>query len=137
MTLLAFAAAWLATAPPPTATPASAVLELERNSPVVRDGRLVEDVGLETLGGVFTVLLPREVGVPVEKTETFSTAADDQDQIQIRLFRGVDRVARKNTPVGWFAFNRSTAPAPTRRSAASRCAAAAQAAPKARLELVR
>jgi len=84
----------------PMPLPPAAFLELETHSPVVRNGRLVEDVGIETLGGVFTVLLPRDSAVPVEKTETFSTAADNQEQIEIRLFRGVARIARENTPVG-------------------------------------
>ena len=86
----------------PAAPADPALLELERHSPAVRGGRLVEDVGLETLGGVFTPLLQRNQTVPVEKTETFSTAADNQDQIEIRLFRGVETIARANALVGRF-----------------------------------
>ncbi len=71
----------------------------------MRDGHLVEDVGLETLGGLLTVLLRRDLPVPVEKTETFATAADNQEQIEIRLYRGVESTTRKNTLVGRFAVD--------------------------------
>jgi hypothetical protein len=90
----------------PAVQPPTAHLDLERHSPAVRDGRLVEDVGIETLGGVFTVLLPRDQAVPVAHTETFSTAADNQEQIEIRLFRGVASIARNNTRVGRFVVDR-------------------------------
>ena len=48
-----------------------------------------EAVGLETLGGILTPLLQVGCKLPCEIKETFSTAADKQDQITIRLFRGV------------------------------------------------
>jgi len=89
--------------PKPLAPPA--FLELVPHSPAVREGRLVEDVGLETLGGVFTVLIARDQPVPAAKTETFTTAADGQQQIEIKLFRGVAKLARDDTRVGRFAVD--------------------------------
>lgn len=89
--------------PKPVAPPA--FLELEAHSPAVRGGRLVEDVGLETLGGVFTVLIARDQALPAAKTETFTTAADGQRQVEIRLLRGVAKLARENTPVARFAVD--------------------------------
>ena len=105
MHLLACFAVLFAADALPAAPADPALLELERHSPAVRGGRLVEDVGLETLGGVFTPLLLRNQAVPVEKTETFSTAADNYDEIEIKLFRGVEAIARKNTLVGRFAVS--------------------------------
>jgi hypothetical protein len=89
--------------PKPLAPPA--FLELEPHSPAVRDGHLVEDVGLETLGGVFTVLLSRDQALPAAKTETFTTAADGQRQVEVRVFRGVAKLARDNTRIGRFAVD--------------------------------
>src|SRR3989442_589078 len=74
---------------------ASRGLEVEKSTPAVEQGKLVEDIGIETLGGVFTPLLPRGRGVPCEVTETFATAADNQDNVQVRLFRGVAALARE------------------------------------------
>jgi molecular chaperone DnaK len=78
------------------------VLEVEKRTPAVEHGQLVEDIGLETLGGVFTPLLPRGQSVPCEVTETFSTAADNQEQVEVRLFRGIAELARDAKPIGRF-----------------------------------
>ena len=51
-------------------------------------GRLVEAVGIETLGGVFTPLLQKGCELPCELTQVFSTADDRQREIVIKLFRG-------------------------------------------------
>jgi molecular chaperone DnaK (HSP70) len=69
-----------------TAAPgATAVVEQE--SPAIRDNRLVEPVGFETLGGVLTpVLTP--CATPCERTEIFSTAVDNQSQISLMVLRG-------------------------------------------------
>jgi len=80
----------------------SAGVEVERNSPAIARGQLVEDLGLETIGGVFTPLLARGRQVPCEVTNTFGTAADNQTNIQIRLVRGTAGVARDCTPLGHF-----------------------------------
>jgi molecular chaperone DnaK len=80
-------------------------LEVERHSGAVVAGQLVEDIGIETLGGVFTPLLARGRQVPCDVTETFGTAADNQDNVQIRLFRGVAGLARDATPLGRFTID--------------------------------
>ena len=80
----------------------AAALELEKQSPAVANGHLVEDIGIETLGGVFTPLLARGQAVPCEITETFSTAADNQEHIEVRLFRGNTKLARDATLVSRF-----------------------------------
>jgi molecular chaperone DnaK (HSP70) len=49
---------------------------------------LKEDIGIETLGGVFTPLLKAGCKLPCEITQVFSTADDNQDQITIFLFQG-------------------------------------------------
>ena len=62
---------------------------VERDSPAVgKDGRLVEDVGLETFGGVFTPLLKAGCATPCGDAELFSTAQDNQTRIEVSLFRG-------------------------------------------------
>lgn len=73
----------------------------EARSPAIKRGRLLEPVGIETLGGVFTPIL-QPCGVPCEKTEVFSTASDNQSEIIVRMFRGSERLASGNSPVGVF-----------------------------------
>jgi molecular chaperone DnaK len=76
---------------------------VETNTPAVGDnGTLQESIGIETLGGVFTAILPAGTGVPCSKQEGFSTAADNQDQILIRLFRGRASLAKECHPLGEF-----------------------------------
>jgi len=79
-----------------------ATLELEKRTPAAADGLLIQDLGIETLGGVFTPLLRSGQSVPCQVTETFSTAADNQDNVEVRLFRGNAKLARDATPVGRF-----------------------------------
>jgi molecular chaperone DnaK (HSP70) len=76
---------------------------VESQSPAIgKNSTLNQSIGIETLGGVFTVLLERGVSVPCEKSEIFSTVADNQDQIMIMLYRGEERMARDNTRIGQF-----------------------------------
>lgn len=71
-----------------------ALIDVEPGSPAIRDGRLVEAIGIETLGGVFTPLLEIGCSIPCETTKTFGTAADGQTEISVTLFRGrAERVA--------------------------------------------
>jgi len=85
------------------ASPAS--LQVEARSAAVGGGVLVQDIGIESLGGVFTVLLERRRAVPCEVTETFTTGADNQKEIEIRLFRGVAKLARDAKALGRFAVS--------------------------------
>jgi molecular chaperone DnaK (HSP70) len=62
---------------------------VERQTPAVStSGSLVEDIGIETLGGVFTPLLSRGCKIPCSSTLIFSTADDRQPEIKLTLFRG-------------------------------------------------
>ena len=74
---------------------------LESRSPAIRDDRLVEAVGFETLGGVFTPVLKPCV-TPCEKTEIFSTATDDQSQISLMVLRGSSDAASAGHRLGTF-----------------------------------
>ena len=74
---------------------------LERNSPAVGNNiALVENVGLETLGGVFTPLLQTGCVTPCKTSELFSTAQDNQGEIQIRLFRGTGSLVSEAHSLG-------------------------------------
>lgn len=81
--------------------PAHNAVILERNSPAVGDGgSLIEDVGLETFGGVFTPLLNVGCVTPCKVTEIFSTAQDNQTKFEISLFRGKQKLVSGNHPLG-------------------------------------
>ena len=74
---------------------------LERNSPAVGDrGILVEDIGLETFGGVFAPLLKTGCATPCKAAEILSTAQDNQSTFQINLFRGKGKLVSNNHPLG-------------------------------------
>ncbi|MEW5862611.1 MAG: molecular chaperone DnaK [Pseudomonadota bacterium] len=68
-------------------------------------------LGVETLGGVATALIPRNTPVPVKKTEIFTTAADLQTSVTIRVFQGERPMAADNTSLGEFTLD-GLAPAP-------------------------
>ncbi len=53
-------------------------------------------LGIETLGGVFTKLIERNTTIPTRKTETFSTAADNQTSVEIKVYQGERAMARDN-----------------------------------------
>ena len=57
-------------------------------------------MGIETLGGVSTVLIPRNTTIPVAKTETFSTAADNQSAVDIHALQGERKFAGDNRTLG-------------------------------------
>jgi molecular chaperone DnaK len=59
-------------------------------------------LGLETLGGAFTRLIHKNTTIPTKKTETFSTAADNQTQVQIKVFQGEREIAVDNKMLGQF-----------------------------------
>jgi molecular chaperone DnaK len=59
-------------------------------------------LGLETLGGVMTTLIPRNTTVPTKKTETFSTAADNQQSVDVKVYQGERPLARDNRLLGHF-----------------------------------
>ena len=59
-------------------------------------------VGIETLGGVRTALIERNTTIPTSKTETFTTAADNQPTVGIRVVQGERDMAADNTMIGQF-----------------------------------
>ena len=59
-------------------------------------------LGLETLGGVMTVLIPRNTTIPTKKTEIFSTAADNQTAVDIHVLQGERPMANQNKTLGNF-----------------------------------
>ncbi len=59
-------------------------------------------LGIETLGGVFTKLIERNTTIPTRKSETFSTAADNQTSVEIKVYQGERAMAKDNRQLGLF-----------------------------------
>jgi molecular chaperone DnaK len=59
-------------------------------------------LGIETLGGVLTTLIPRNTTIPTRKSEVFSTAADNQTQVEVHVLQGERQFARDNRTLGRF-----------------------------------
>ena len=68
-------------------------------------------LGIETMGGVSTKLINRNTTVPTSKSETFSTAADNQAQVEIHVLQGEREMASDNKSLGRFILD-GIAPAP-------------------------
>ncbi len=62
-------------------------------------------LGIETLGGVFTRLIERNTTIPTSATETFTTAADNQTQVDIHVLQGERPMAKDNVTLGRFALD--------------------------------
>ncbi|MDX2014410.1 MAG: molecular chaperone DnaK [Myxococcaceae bacterium] len=59
-------------------------------------------LGIETLGGVTTVLIPRNTTIPTKKSEVFSTAEDNQSTVEIHVLQGERQMAQDNRTIGKF-----------------------------------
>src|SRR5207237_5224506 len=59
-------------------------------------------LGLETLGGVTTTLIPRNTTIPTRKSEIFSTATDSQTSVEVHVLQGERPMARDNRTLGRF-----------------------------------
>jgi molecular chaperone DnaK len=59
-------------------------------------------LGIETLGGVFTRLIPKNTTIPTKKSQVFSTAADGQTQVEIKVLQGEREMAADNKTLGQF-----------------------------------
>ncbi len=68
-------------------------------------------LGIETMGGVSTKLIDRNSTIPTSKSETFSTAADNQPQVEIHVLQGEREMANDNKSLGRFILD-GIAPAP-------------------------
>jgi len=72
----------------------------------VKDVLLIDvtplSLGIETLGGVMTVLIPRNTPIPTKKCEIFTTAADNQTQVEIHVLQGERKMAKENKSLGRF-----------------------------------
>src|SRR3979490_1082886 len=59
-------------------------------------------LSIETLGGVATPMIPRNTTIPTKKTETFSTAADNQTSVEVHVLQGERPMAAQNRTLGRF-----------------------------------
>src|ERR1700684_3434347 len=59
-------------------------------------------LGIETLGGVFTKLIERNTTIPTRKTDVFSTAAENQPSVEIKVYQGEPALAKDNRMLGVF-----------------------------------
>ncbi len=59
-------------------------------------------LSIETLGGVATTMIPRNTTIPTKKTETFSTAADNQSEVEVHVLQGERPMAGQNRTLGKF-----------------------------------
>lgn len=61
-------------------------------------------LGLETAGGIFTPLISRNTSIPINKSQTFSTASDNQVQVDIKIFEGERKMTKYNNLLGTFSL---------------------------------
>lgn len=79
-------------------------------NPSAGTGMVLVDVtplslGVETLGGVMTVMIPRNTAIPHKKSETYTTAADNQPSVDVKIFQGERKMAADNKLLGVFTLS--------------------------------
>src|SRR5262249_25898668 len=62
-------------------------------------------LGIETLGGVMTVMIPANTTIPTKKTEVFTTAADNQPSVEVQVYQGERKMAADNRRIGEFSLD--------------------------------
>lgn len=82
--------------------PAGPGVVVEADTPAIRDGAVVEAVGIGTGPDGFAPLLRPGCALPCERTFQFSTAVDGQTEIPVSLFRGASKTASENHALGDF-----------------------------------
>ncbi|MBQ7543610.1 MAG: molecular chaperone DnaK [Synergistaceae bacterium] len=68
-------------------------------------------LGIETLGGVMTTMIERNTAIPAQQSQVFTTAADNQPQVEIAVYQGERKMAQDNVELGRFTLD-GIAPAP-------------------------
>ncbi len=87
-----------------TTTASAGPLVVESPTPAAsKTGHLIEHIGIETLGGVFTPLLEKGCKIPCSITEVFSTADDNQTELRLSLLRGNAKLAKQTKFLGKYA----------------------------------
>ncbi|MEB3173804.1 MAG: Hsp70 family protein [Cyanobacteriota bacterium] len=61
---------------------------------------VVQDTPFGLLPGFFSVIIPRNSVIPISRSEVYSTAADNQDAVEIEVFQGENQIAEENVPLG-------------------------------------
>jgi hypothetical protein len=84
--------------------PPHAIAHLPREGERAPDGPslLVRSLGLETMGGVYSPLIPRCQALPADREEIFSTALDNQETVEVAVLTGDSPMAASNTLLGRF-----------------------------------
>jgi molecular chaperone DnaK len=78
-------------------------LSLGTSLPLSGDGHCIDEfTGIETLGGIMTKLISRNTTIPTKKSQVFSTAADGQTAIEVKIFQGERELVRDNKLLGNF-----------------------------------